>query len=120
MPTFLKDLTNFQVKLVWQNAGVELMEAKHVVFIGYSLPNADFEFRQLLSRMVHQDATIEVVLRKGNSDDDIRRYEGTKERYQQFFGDRQINFHSGGVTDFVSKHVASQVRIANVSSTLQL
>jgi hypothetical protein len=106
MPTFLKDLTNFQVKLVWQNAGVELMEAKHLVFIGYSLPNADFEFRQLLSRMVHQDATIEVVLRKGTGDENMRRYESTKDRYQQFFGDRQIKFHSDGVTDFVGKHVA--------------
>lgn len=106
MPTFLKDLTNFQVKLVWQNAGVELMEAKHLVFIGYSLPNADFEFRQLLSRMVHENAKIEVVLRKGNSEEDIRRYESTKERYQQFFGDRQIEFHLNGVTEFVEKHVS--------------
>jgi hypothetical protein len=119
MPTFLKDLTNFQVKLVWQNAGVELMEAKHLVFIGYSLPNADFEFRQLLSRMVHHDATIEVVLCKGNSEDDIRRYEGTKERYQQFFGNRQITFHSDGVTDFVGKHLASDAQIANIPSTQQ-
>ena len=52
MPTFLKDLSNFQLKLVWQNAGVEIMEAERLVFIGYSLPHADFEFRQLLSRMV--------------------------------------------------------------------
>ncbi|QEE28176.1 hypothetical protein FTW19_09320 [Terriglobus albidus] len=106
MPTFLKDLTNFQVKLVWQNAGVELMEAKRLVFIGYSLPNADFEFRQLLSRMVHQDARIDVVLRKGGSDEDSRRYESTKERYQQFFGDRQIEFHLNGVTEFVEKHIS--------------
>jgi hypothetical protein len=106
MPTFLKDLTNFQVKLVWQNAGVELMEARHLVFIGYSLPNADFEFRQLLSRMVHRDATIEVVLYKGTSDEAIRRYETEEERYRQFFGDRQITFHSNGVTDFVGNHVA--------------
>ena len=30
MPTFLKDLSNFQIKLIWQNAGVELMEAKRL------------------------------------------------------------------------------------------
>jgi hypothetical protein len=103
MPTFLKDLTNFQVKLVWQNAGVELMEARHLVFIGYSLPNADFEFRQLLSRMMHRDATIDVVLRKGISDDDKRRYEAEENRYRQFFGDRHITFHSDGVKDYVGK-----------------
>jgi hypothetical protein len=103
MPTFLKDLSNFQVKLVWQNAGVELMEARRLVFIGYSLPNADFEFRQLLSRMIHRDATIDVVLRKGLSDDDKRRYEAEEYRYRQFFGDRHIAFHSHGVKDFVGK-----------------
>ena len=60
MPTFLKDLSNFQVKLIWQNAGVEIMEARRLVFVGYSLPQADFEFRQLISRMVHKHAKIEV------------------------------------------------------------
>ena len=105
MPTFLKDLTNFQVKLVWQNAGVELMEAKHLVFIGYSLPQADFEFRQLLSRMIHRDATFEVVLYRGTDDEAIRRYKAEEDRYRQFFGDRHITFHSNGVTDFVGQHL---------------
>jgi hypothetical protein len=41
MPTFLKDLSNFQIKLIWQNASVELMEAHKLVFVGYSLPYAD-------------------------------------------------------------------------------
>jgi hypothetical protein len=52
MPTFLKNLLNPQYKLIWQNAGIELAEAEELIFIGYSLPQADFEFRQLLSRMV--------------------------------------------------------------------
>lgn len=101
MPTFLKDLSNFQIKLVWQNAGVELMEASRIIFIGYSLPHADFEFRQLLSRMVHKDAAIDVVLRKGRGADAVRRYAAEKERYEQFFGKRKMDFHSGGVVDFV-------------------
>jgi hypothetical protein len=107
MPTFLKDLTNFQVKLVWQNAGVELMDARHLVFIGYSLPNADFEFRQLLSRMIHRDATIEVVLYRGKGDEATRRYEAVEDRYRQFFGDRHIAFHSNGVIDFVKMHAVT-------------
>jgi hypothetical protein len=65
------------------------MEARHLVFIGYSLPQADFEFRQLLSRMVHRDATIEAVLFEGSSPDDLKRYSDETERYQQFFGTRR-------------------------------
>jgi hypothetical protein len=85
MPTFLKDLSNFQIKLVWQNTGVELMEAKHLIFMGYSLPHADFEFRQLLSRMVHRDATVDVVLFEGTSDEQRKRYSAEKERYKPIF-----------------------------------
>jgi len=105
MPTFLKDLSNFQIKLVWQNAGVELMEARRLVFIGYSLPNADFEFRQLLSRMVHKDAAIDVVLYEGSSEDAKRRFRAEKDRYSQFFGDRQLQFHPSGAVRFVESHV---------------
>ena len=101
MPTFLKDLSNFQIKLVWQNAGVELMEARKLVFIGYSLPHADFEFRQLLSRMVHKNAAIEVVLYKGKGAAAQRCYEAEEERYRQFFGERELVFNSKGVEDYV-------------------
>ena len=63
MPTFLKDLSNFQIKLIWQNAGIELSESNKVVFIGYSLPQADYELRQLLSRMIPHECNIEIVMR---------------------------------------------------------
>ena len=98
MPTFLKDLTNFQIKLIWQNAGVEIMEARKLVFVGYSLPHADFEFRQLLSRMVHKDAKIEVVLWDGSP-----RYNEECERYKSFFSRHTLAFEPKGVLEFVKK-----------------
>jgi hypothetical protein len=97
MPTFLKDLNNFQLKLIWQNAGIELSEADRVIFIGYSLPQADFELRQLLSRMVRHNAKIEVVLRE---DTDLEKSE-TYRRYKSFFGKRNIKPIGGGVEGFV-------------------
>ena len=42
LPTYLKNLSNIQIKLVWQNAAIELSEATRIVFIGYSFPAADF------------------------------------------------------------------------------
>jgi len=103
MPTFLKDLSNFQIKLIWQNAAVELMEAKKLVFIGYSLPHADFEFRQLLSRMVHKKAEVEVVLYDDGTSDGHRRYEEERNRYRQFFSGHTLSFEPGGVVEFVRK-----------------
>jgi hypothetical protein len=41
--------------------GIEISEATEIIFIGYSLPNADFEMRQLLSRMTRESAEITVV-----------------------------------------------------------
>lgn len=100
MPTFLKDLSNFQLKLVWQNAGVELMEATKLVFIGYSLPHADFAFRQLLSRMVGREVPIDVVLLGGSPN-----YASEMARYEQFFAGHQITPHPEGVDGYVREHL---------------
>jgi len=98
MPTFLKDFSNPQYKLIWQNAGVELAEASKVVFIGYSLPQADFEMRQLLSRMIRENAKIEVVTRPQLNDD-------LEMRYRVFFGKREIDFHFEGVENYINNNL---------------
>jgi hypothetical protein len=98
MPTFLKNLTNPQYKIIWQNAGIELSEATKIVFIGYSLPQADFEMRQLLSRMIRHNAEIEVVdYGRKNS----LRIKETEKRYRVFFGDRSLTFHTKGVVKYL-------------------
>lgn len=106
-PTFLKNLNNVQNKLIWQNAGVELAEASKIVFLGYSLPQADFEFKQLLSRMVRPDAKIDVVLI--SSDDPDKKIGNDKYltagyRFQNFFSGREINLFYAGVSEYVSKY----------------
>jgi hypothetical protein len=103
MPTFLKDLSNFQIKLVWQNAGVELREARRLVFIGYSLPYADFEFRQLLSRTIHPSAAIDVVLYEGDSEPSRATYAAEEDRYRKFLSGHALNFHNRGVVDYIAQ-----------------
>lgn len=94
LPTFIKDLSNIQIQLVWQNAGIELSEATKVVFIGYSLPQADFEIRQLLSRCIPNHAEVEVVCypndRSGNSKSQHDQANEIK-WYKSFFGARIRN-----------------------------
>ena len=104
MPTFLKDLSNFQVKLIWQNAGVEIMEARRLVFVGYSFPQADFEFRQLISRMVHKDAKIEVY-----SWDGADSYRDEKLRYENFFSRHNVGIHGGGAEEFVQNEISRPI-----------
>jgi len=98
MPTFLKDLNNVQIKLIWQNAGVELSEATKIIFMGYSFPSADFEMRQLLSRTVRHNASITVVLRDRPTATDTN---SPEYRYKSFFGKRNISFNYDGVENFI-------------------
>ncbi|NBH93930.1 hypothetical protein D1638_15210 [Muribaculaceae bacterium Z1] len=85
---------NIQIRLIWQNAGIELSEATKVVFIGYSLPAADFEIRQLLSRFIRKDAKIEVVFHPTAKTEEI-------DRYRIFFGDRQFTEKRMTVGEYV-------------------
>ncbi|SMG13000.1 SIR2 family protein [Sphingobacterium psychroaquaticum] len=107
MPTFLKNLNNIQNKLIWQNAGIELSEADKIVFIGYSLPQADFEFKQLLSRMIKNEAKIEVYLIEN---DNPEKYKGNLKyltagyRYQNFFSKRELKIEYSGVKGFVKNN----------------
>jgi hypothetical protein len=102
MPTFLKNLANTQYKLIWQNAAIELSEASKIVFIGYSLPAADYEMKQLLSRMVRNNSVIEVV-DKGDNEADPKIVE-IKKRYEVFFG-RNVEVHHQGVEDYINHHL---------------
>ncbi len=106
MPTFLKNLSNVQNKLIWQNAGIELAEASKVVFLGYSLPQADFEFKQLLSRMIRKDAKIESVLTTPDNpdiyeEDDSARYQTAGYRYENFFSGRELIISYDGVERYI-------------------
>lgn len=49
---------------IWYNAYIDLTEADEIVFIGYSLPDADFEMKNLLKRAVGKHVVLTVVLRK--------------------------------------------------------
>ena len=98
MPTYLKDLSNPQYRIIWQNAGIEISEAEEIVFIGYSLPYADFEMRQLLSRMVRKSAKIHIVdFQKSNNREVIENH------WKKFFGNRNISFSFDGAKSFINE-----------------
>lgn len=103
LPTFLKDLTHFQLRLIWQNAAIELTEADRVVFIGYSLPLADYELRQLFARTIRPDAEIEVV-QVAETDDCAREANAAAfERYRDFFGRRRLRLRPQGVEQYIAE-----------------
>lgn len=100
MPTYLKDLSNPQYRIIWQNAGIEISEADKIFFIGYSMPYADFEMRQLLSRMVRKNAKIHIVDLLASED-----RENFESHWKKFFGNRDITFSYDGAKSFIESLV---------------
>ena len=105
MPTLLKDLNNFQLKLIWQNAGIELSEASKIIFMGYSFPLADFELRQLLARNVRHNSAIEVVLSTEDKPTSSNYQSSAENRYRTFFGKRDVQIHYEGVKKYIDNLV---------------
>lgn len=101
MPTYLKDLTNPQYKIIWQNAGIEISESDKLVFIGYSLPVADFELRQLLSRMTRRNAKIEVVDFASSEEEKIQK----KKPWHHFFNRDNVSFYFDGAKDYIENQI---------------
>lgn len=111
-PTFVKKFENPHIQMVWHNAYIELYEAEKVVFIGYSLREADYRLRTLFKRAIRPGTNIEVVLapcdkpkkksKKGKAID------GVTGRYSQFFrSSHPLSFFYGGVKTYFKDNVNS-------------
>ncbi len=97
-PTLLKDLDNTHLRMVWHNADLDLREANRIVFVGYSLPLADFQLRYILKKSIKHSTKIEVVLKSGTKD-----FNEVKERYELFFGKSLEKVHDEGSELFFSE-----------------
>lgn len=90
------DFSMFQKS--WFAAEELLRSANRWVFIGYSLPAADYEFKYLLKRtQLCRRNEPEFVIVSGGSSRDVRR---TYDNYQKFFGRsiKRSGFFSSGLT----------------------
>lgn len=103
-PTMNKSINSLTFSSLWHQAEDSLRNAERIVFIGYSLPLADFEFRYLLQRCISHSAKIEVVLYhtdNPNTAIDSRVIDTLPEkRYRNIFPRNSINFHYEGVEQF--------------------
>jgi hypothetical protein len=97
--SFAKSYRTHAYPAIWQAARRLLAESTDWLIVGYSLPDADFEFKHMLKsaqlafekRRTNQPLKIQVVL-KGN--------ERAERRYRGFFGKRIDKIHQGGLQEF--------------------
>jgi hypothetical protein len=99
--SYRKAFSIAQFQTMWERAYAHLREADTWLIIGYSLPEADFEFLHLLkssqlARKKPGQLPIEVVI--GGSNDTIK-------RYKRFFGLRGEQIKSGGIEKWTEKRL---------------
>jgi hypothetical protein len=98
--SFLKALDFPMFERSWHSAERLLRNASKWIFIGYSLPGADYEFKYLLKRVqLSRKKPPEFVVITGGSDSDT---EYTYLNYQRFFG-RDIKKDENFIRDGLSK-----------------
>ncbi len=95
--SYRKEVAIPQFQAVWQQAYSALRDCDSWLFVGYSLPEADFEFRHLLksaekSVRGHRTKTIRAILKK-----DV----GAGRRFRRFFGIPEEGIHQRGLSEFM-------------------
>jgi hypothetical protein len=86
----------------WFAAEELLRNAEEWVFIGYSLPSADFEFKYLLKRMqLSHSSSLSVKVVSGGDSKSVKR---TLDNYKKFFGRciKDSTFFGGGLQSYLS------------------
>ena len=84
--SYTKSLNFFQFQAVWDAALAGMRKAKIWIFVGYSLPEADYEIRHLLKTAQLSDENFSVKEIWAIVGDDEKGE--TKMRYKKFFGDK--------------------------------
>lgn len=124
-PTFVKEFDNAHIEMIWHNAYVDLCEANRIVFIGYSLPEADYHLRTVLKRAIRRDAHIVVVLTQKDSPPKNceahiqQKYAAS--RYRAFFGEEpRVKFEFKGVQAYFRPVVEKKTLSERVCSLRKL
>jgi NAD-dependent SIR2 family protein deacetylase len=97
--SYKKSYRTFAYPAIWHTAQMNLSESDEWIFIGYSLPDADYEFKHLLKSAelsCNVRPRIKIILK-----DDQR----AAERYLKFFGSRLLtkNIFQNGLEGYVKE-----------------
>ena len=93
-PTFFKVMSNFYLQQVWKTTEETLRDADHLIFCGYSFPEADLHFKYLLKRaeINREEGTIppEVFIINEHAGKGDSQREAEKDRFLRFFRNKGL------------------------------
>ena len=95
--SFRKSFKTAAYSAIWYEAENLLAEADHWVFIGYSLPEADFELKHLIKSAEHRIPH----RKKRKIDAVIYQDEHAKDKFERFFGLENVTVYEHGLEEYV-------------------
>jgi hypothetical protein len=88
-PTFYKDLNNVYLSSIWNRTDIALRKVSHIIFCGYSFPDADIHIKYLLKRaQTNRTTPLQFTVvnnHEGKRQSDV---EQESDRYKRFLGNR--------------------------------
>lgn len=115
-PTMMKSISNQLYNNLWREASYVLSNAKKIIFIGYSLPIADFEFRYLLKRSILPSTDIDVILINTDNPENLQPSDNSMsnflppKRYQELFSQNKVSFFYDGFGQYFQEQNTSSTR----------
>jgi hypothetical protein len=105
-PTFYKDLSNPFLSSIWNRTDVALRKVNHIVFCGYSLPDADIHIKYLLKRaQTNRNAPLKVTVINSHPGKKNAEIAQEKDRYTRFLGST-VNYTNKSCQEFANNPLA--------------
>jgi hypothetical protein len=100
-PTFYKDMNNVFLSWIWNRTDMALRKVNHIVFCGYSFPDADIHIKYLLKRaQTNRSGTLRVTVVNHHSGKDPELAKAEKQRYERFFGPNVVTYTECSFSEF--------------------
>ncbi len=104
-PTMHKMYDNQFLQKLWQLSEEKISQAHKLIFIGFSLSDADYHIRSLLTKgLVNNENNIQIiVVTKGPKNYEERKSnQSVKNKYECLFGEHRVDFQEIGLDGFLN------------------
>ncbi len=99
-PTYFKDMSNIFLSTVWHLIEQELRDVNHLIFCGYSFPDADIHLKYLLKRIqTHHPRNIKITVFNNHTGKESVVKKDEQNRFRRFFG-IPIDYREESFEDF--------------------
>ena len=101
-PTFYKDLNNVFLSSIWNRTDVALRKVNHIVFCGYSFPDADIHIKYLLKRaQTNRTTPLRFTVINHYPGKQKSAIDPERDRYRRFLGNA-VNYTAKSFEDFIA------------------